>query len=599
MIKIFRFLKPIWFQVLTVITFWGVQAALSLELPKRVGFITAIVTSVGQFTPEEKVAQIWGYGLEMFGFAVLIIGLAIFNSLTNSFVATQFAKNIRSAIFKKTTALSLTEYEKFGTSSLITRTTNDVSQIQQVVLMGTRVSVMAPVMFVVAMINTFTMNSNLVWIFMISVPLIFLVIGFTFLTASPLFDKIQKKTDHLTLVLRESLTGVRVVRAFSRQKKEAERFDQANREQRDATISVTKVMTFLNPFIQVIFDFTYLAVFFVGIASLNGQSEVANLGQLVTVAQYTNQLMFSLLMFAFILVFLPRANASAKRLNQVLDEKTSINDPLHPIPSRKLDGRVEFKNVTFKYADAASPTLINISFVAEPKKVTAIIGSTGSGKSSIINLIPRFHDVNSGEVLVDGVNVKDYPQKVLREKIGFVPQQSLLFSGSIRYNMTYGKTDATDEEIWQALDVAQASNFVRKKERQLDEIVSQTGKNFSGGQKQRLSIARALVKKPEIYVFDDAFSALDYKTDIALRQHLKTYTQQATVIIVAQRVSTIIDADHIVVLNEGAIVGQGTHASLLKTCSVYKEIVYSQLDPEEVSKTIELAHTAIEKTGGE
>lgn len=599
MIKIFRFLKPIWFQVLTVITFWGVQAALSLELPKRVGFITAIVTSIGQYTPEEKVSLIWGYGLEMLGFAVLIIGLAIFNSLTNSFVATQFAKNIRSAIFKKTTALSLTEYEKFGTSSLITRTTNDVSQIQQVVLMGTRVSVMAPVMFVVAMINTFTMNSNLVWIFMISVPLIFLVIGITFLTASPLFEKIQKKTDRLTLVLRESLTGVRVVRAFSRQKKEAERFDQANREQRDATISVTKVMTFLNPFIQVIFDFTYLAVFFVGIASLNGQTEVANLGQLVTVAQYSNQLMFSLLMFAFILVFLPRANASAKRLNEVLDEKTSINDPAAAIPAKKLNGRVEFKDVTFKYADAVSPTLIHISFVAEPKKVTAIIGSTGSGKSSIINLIPRFHDVNSGEVLVDGVNVKDYPQIELRKKIGFVPQQALLFSGSIRYNMTYGKTDATDEEIWQALDVAQASNFVRKKEKKLDEIVSQTGKNFSGGQKQRLSIARALVKKPEIYVFDDAFSALDYKTDIALRQHLKTYTKQATVILVAQRVSTIIDADHIVVLNEGAIVGQGTHATLLKSCSVYKEIVYSQLDPEEVSKTIELAHTAIEKTGGE
>jgi ATP-binding cassette subfamily B protein len=309
--------------------------------------------------------------------------------------------------------------------------------------------------------------------------------------------------------------------------------------------------------------------------------------------------MFSILMFAFILIFFPRANASAKRINEVLDTKTTINDPVKPIQYAKGTGKIEFKNVTFKYQDASAPTLTNISFTAEPKKVTAIIGSTGSGKSSVINLIPRFHDVNEGHILIDGHDVRDFQQLELRSRIGFVPQQALLFSGSIRENMKYGKTSATDEQIWEALEVAQASNFVKKKEKQLDEEVSQTGKNFSGGQKQRLSIARALVKKPEIYIFDDAFSALDYKTDIALRQHLKTYTNNATVIIVAQRVSTIIDADLIVVLHEGNIVGQGKHQDLLKSCSIYKEIVYSQLDPEEINKTLALSQQKLSATGGE
>jgi|688.fasta_scaffold06626_7 ATP-binding cassette subfamily B protein len=596
MFKILRFLKPVLLQVLFVVVFWGAQAVLSLELPKRVGIITETVINGD---PAEKLNIIVTNGGIMLLYALAIIGLAVINSLTNSYVATQFAKHVRDAMFKKATKLSLTEFEKIGTSSLITRTTNDVSQVQQLILLGTRVLVMAPVMFVFAMINTFTLNSSLVWVFAISVPLIFLFIGVGFVFASPLFEKIQKKTDQLTLVLRESLTGVRVVRAFHQQDEQAKRFDLANREQKDATVSVTQLMTSFQPVIQVIFDLTYLAIFFVGISSLDGQAEVANVGNIVTVAQYSNQLMFSILMFAFILIFFPRANASAKRINEVLDTKTTINDPVKPIQYAKGTGKIEFKNVTFKYQDASAPTLTNISFTAEPKKVTAIIGSTGSGKSSVINLIPRFHDVNEGHILIDGHDVRDFQQLELRSRIGFVPQQALLFSGSIRENMKYGKTSATDEQIWEALEVAQASNFVKKKEKQLDEEVSQTGKNFSGGQKQRLSIARALVKKPEIYIFDDAFSALDYKTDIALRQHLKTYTNNATVIIVAQRVSTIIDADLIVVLHEGNIVGQGKHQDLLKSCSIYKEIVYSQLDPEEINKTLALSQQKLSATGGE
>lgn len=595
MFKILRFLKPVLLEVLFVVVFWGAQAVLSLELPRRVGIITQAVIN----NPENKIEIILTNGGIMLLFSLIIIALAIINSLTNSHVATQFAKHVRDAMFKKATKLSLTEFEKFGTSSLITRTTNDVSQVQQLILLGTRVLVMAPVMFVFAMINTFTLNSSLVWVFAISVPLIFLFIGVGFVFASPLFEKIQKKTDQLTLVLRESLTGVRVVRAFHQQDEQAKRFDIANQEQKNATVSVTRLMTSFQPVIQVIFDLTYLAIFFVGISSLDGLTEVANVGNIVTVAQYSNQLMFSILMFAFILIFFPRANASAKRINEVLDTKPSINDPINPIQYAKGTGKIEFKNVSFKYQDASAPTLTSITFTAQPKQVTAIIGSTGSGKSSVINLIPRFHDVTEGAILIDGHDLREFQQLELRSRIGFVPQQALLFSGSIRDNMKYGKTSATDEEIWEALEVAQASNFVKKKEKQLDEEVSQTGKNFSGGQKQRLSIARALVKKPEIYIFDDAFSALDYKTDIALRQQLKTYTNNATVLIVAQRVSTIIDADLIVVLHEGKIVGQGHHQALLKSCSIYKEIVFSQLDPDEINKTLALSQQTLSPTGGE
>jgi ATP-binding cassette subfamily B protein len=595
MFKILRFLKPVLLEVLFVVVFWGAQAVLSLELPRRVGIITQAVIN----NPENKIEIILTNGGIMLLFSLIIIALAIINSLTNSHVATQFAKHVRDAMFKKATKLSLTEFEKFGTSSLITRTTNDVSQVQQLILLGTRVLVMAPVMFVFAMINTFTLNSSLVWVFAISVPLIFLFIGVGFVFASPLFEKIQKKTDQLTLVLRESLTGVRVVRAFHQQDEQAKRFDIANQEQKNATVSVTRLMTSFQPVIQVIFDLTYLAIFFVGISSLDGLTEVANVGNIVTVAQYSNQLMFSILMFAFILIFFPRANASAKRINEVLDTKPSINDPINPIQYAKGTGKIEFKNVSFKYQDASAPTLTSITFTAQPKQVTAIIGSTGSGKSSVINLIPRFHDVTEGAILIDGHDLREFQQLELRSRIGFVPQQALLFSGSIRDNMKYGKTSATDDEIWEALEVAQASNFVKKKEKQLDEEVSQTGKNFSGGQKQRLSIARALVKKPEIYIFDDAFSALDYKTDIALRQQLKTYTNNATVLIVAQRVSTIIDADLIVVLHEGKIVGQGHHQALLKSCSIYKEIVFSQLDPDEINKTLALSQQTLSPTGGE
>lgn len=598
MIKIFRFVLPLWKRLLLISLGFAAMAFLQLQIPRNVGLITNLVLA------DEPTSEILMTGLWMLLLSLGVIALAIGNALLNSSIATGFAKNVRDAVFQKVNQLSLSEFEKFGTSSLITRTTNDVQQIQGIFLFGLRIIITTPVTLVTAITLTLGTNPLLVFVFAVSVPVIFIAIGITFKIASPLFEKVQKKLDQLTLVLRENLTGVRVVRAFNQEKKEAKRFADANEDLTQTNMTVSRTMSYLNPFVSLIFDLTYLSIFFVGFATFDGQALVLGdvnvaFGDILSTAQYSSTLMFSLLMLAAILIMLPRARASAKRINEVLDTHSSIVDPAKPKTSKMTTGKVEFKDVVFQFKDAQQPTLRNISFTANPKQVTAIIGSTGSGKSSIINLIPRFFDVSSGQVLIDEVDVKEMKQTDLRNKIGFVPQQALLFTGSVKQNLTFGKPNATDEEIWQALEVAQADHFIKKYPEQLNVQVSQTGKNFSGGQKQRLSIARALVKKPEIYVFDDAFSALDYKTDIRLRNRLKSYTNSATVIIVAQRVSTIIDADHIVVLHEGQIVGQGKHQTLLTTCEIYKEIVYSQLDPEEVEKTLALTKNDMSLEGSQ
>ncbi len=598
MIKIFRFVLPLWKRLVLISLGFAAMAFLQLQIPRNVGLITNLVLA------DEPTSEILMTGLWMLVLSLGVIALAIGNALLNSSIATGFAKNVRDAVFQKVNQLSLSEFEKFGTSSLITRTTNDVQQIQGIFLFGLRIIITTPVTLVTAITLTLGTNPLLVFVFAVSVPVIFIAIGITFKIASPLFEKVQKKLDQLTLVLRENLTGVRVVRAFNQEKKEAKRFADANEDLTQTNMTVSRTMSYLNPFVSLIFDLTYLSIFFVGFATFDGQELMLGdvnvaFGDILSTAQYSSTLMFSLLMLAAILIMLPRARASAKRINEVLDTHSSIVDPIKPKTSKMTTGKVEFKDVVFQFKDAQQPTLRNISFTAKPKQVTAIIGSTGSGKSSIINLIPRFFDVSAGQVLIDEVDVRDMKQTDLRSKIGFVPQQALLFTGSVKQNLTFGKPNATDEEIWQALEVAQADHFIKKYPEQLNVQVSQTGKNFSGGQKQRLSIARALVKKPEIYVFDDAFSALDYKTDIRLRNRLKSYTNSATVIIVAQRVSTIIDADHIVVLHEGQIVGQGKHQTLLTTCEIYKEIVYSQLDPEEVEKTLALTKNDMSLEGSQ
>ena len=598
MIKIFKYVLPLWKRLILISFGFAFMAFLQLQIPRNVGLITNLVLS------DQPTGEILMTGLWMLALSLGVIALAIGNALLNSSIATGFAKNVRDAVFQKVNQLSLTEFEKFGTSSLITRTTNDVQQIQSIFLFGLRIIITTPVTLITAVSLTLGTNPLLVFVFAVSIPIIFIAIGITFKIASPLFDKVQKKLDHLTLVLRENLTGVRVVRAFNQEMKEAKRFDASNEDLTQTNMFVSRTMSYLNPFVSLIFDLTYLSIFFVGFATFDGQVlELGDVniafGDILSTAQYSSTLMFSLLMFAAILIMLPRARASAKRINEVLDTHSSIVDPTNPKISKLKTGKIEFKDVVFQFKDAQQPTLKNISFTAKPKQVTAIIGSTGSGKSSIINLIPRFFDVTKGQVLIDDVDVREMKQTELRSKIGFVPQQALLFTGTVKHNLSFGKPNATDEDLWQALEVAQADHFIKKYPEQLNVQVSQTGKNFSGGQKQRLSIARALVKKPEIYVFDDAFSALDYKTDIRLRNRLKAYTNSATVIIVAQRVSTIIDADHIVVLHEGEIVGQGKHQALLTTCSIYKEIVYSQLDPEEVEKTLALTQNDMKSEGSQ
>jgi ATP-binding cassette subfamily B protein len=598
MIKIFKYILPLWKKLILISIGFGFMAFFQLQIPREVGRITNFVIQ------QKDTARIIESGLYMLSISLGVISLAIVNSLLNSAIATGFAKNVRQAVFKKVNTLSLTEFEKFGTASLITRTTNDVQQIQGILLFGLRILIMTPVTLATAISLTLDANPFLVYVFAVSVPLIFIALGITFAIATPLFEKVQKKVDKLTSVLRENLTGVRVVRAFSQEAKEAKRFEVANTDLTQTNMTVGRTMSFLNPFVSFVFDLTYLSIFFIGFVTLDGLvMEIDGIslqfGDILATAQYSSTVMFSLLMLAAILIFLPRARASAKRINEVLNTVPSIKDPTSAETKAIIDvgGKIEFKDVTFQFKDAQTPTLKNISFTAEPKKITAIIGSTGSGKSSIINLIPRFFDVNEGQVLIDNVDIRHIKQTELRRRIGFVPQQALLFTGSVKDNLSFGKIDATDEELWTALEVAQAEHFIKKYPEQLNTEVSQTGKNFSGGQKQRLAIARALVKKPEIYIFDDSFSALDYKTDIRLRQRLKTYTQQATVILVAQRVSTIIDADQIIVLDEGQIVGKATHKELLQTCKVYKEIVYSQLDPEEVEKTLSLTQTDLTSEG--
>ena len=634
MIKLLRYLKPYWWQTVIVIVFLVFQSYLSLLLPDCMSKIASMVTDGvsrgdGTYNPENIAGlanfvpfavidgtsrsitgDIWIVGVYMMIISALVFLSTILVSLTVSYIGAGFGKKIRADIFEKVNSFSLGEYEKIGTASLITRTTNDVEQVQQLVVMGLRIIIASPVTLIVAVIMILTKDARLALIIAVTIPIILIVVIVLLAIAGPLFKKIQDATDRVTMVLRESLTGIRVIRAFNQEEKEAKRFDEANLDMTKIMTKVGRVMSVANPIISILFNLTYIAIYFFGFSLIDGtvfnpllnsqNTAMANLGNIMASAQYAMQIMMAFMMMSFLLIMIPRATTSAKRINEVLDVNNAIIDPKIPVkPNTDIKGVIEFKNVTFTFPDAAVPTLSNISFKTRPGSTTAIIGSTGSGKSSIINLIPRFFDVTQGEVLVDGIKTDQYRQIDLRNKIGFVPQQALLFSGTIKDNIKFGNPNASDEDVVAALDVAQASHFVSKKENGINSPVSQGGKNFSGGQKQRLAIARALARKAEIYVFDDSFSALDFKTDIKLRTALKEYTKNASVIIVAQRVSTIIDADNIIVLNDGKIVGQGTHNTLLNSCDVYKEIVFSQLDKDEIKKTIELSKQVSNVEGGD
>jgi ATP-binding cassette subfamily B protein len=476
---------------------------------------------------------------------------------------------------------SLHEFDKYGAASMITRTTNDITQVQTVLVMGLRFLVFSPIMMVGGIIMALVKDRHLTLVLLATLPFMIIFMGIVAGVIVPMFGKMQDKLDRVNLVLRESLTGIRVIRAFNRQRSEGARFEVANRELTDVSIWVNKIMAMMQPIMMLIMNVTTLAVIWYG-GLLVGQN-LLQIGDMMAFLQYAMLIMFSIIMVTIMFIMIPRAQASAVRINEVLDLKPEIVDPVPAKQPGDQRGQVEFQDVTFSYPGAEIPAISHISFTTGPGEVTAIIGGTGSGKSTLINLIPRFYDIDSGCILVDGVDIREMTMHDLRRRIGFVPQTPILFSGTIAGNIRYGKDDASDEEVTHAAEVAQASEFIVALPDGFDSEVAQGGTNLSGGQKQRLSIARALVRKPGIYVLDEAFSALDFKTDARLRAALKKETTASTVIIIAQRVGTVMDSDRIIVLDGGQIVGMGKHRDLLDTCQVYREIVSSQLSEEEIA----------------
>ena len=521
-------------------------------------------------------------GLQMLGIAFISMASAITIMLLSARVAAKLGNTLRDKVFKKVLSFSTKEFNEFSTASLITRSTNDIQQIQMLITMLFRVVVYAPIIGIGGFIRVLTnSDTSMAWIIGLAILCIIGIVGTLFLLTMPKFKKLQDLVDKLNLVSREILTGLPVIRAFNTEKKEEKRFDSANKNLMKASIFVNRSMSMMMPLLMFIMNSITLLIVWVG--GHNVDSGIMQVGDMMAFIQYTMQIVMSFLMISMISIMLPRAAVSAKRINEVIDTTPSIKDK---DKTKDFDddkkGLVEFKDVSFKYPDADSEILEDISFTAEPGKTTAIIGSTGSGKSTVVNLIPRFYDVTGGELLIDGVNIKDVSQRELRSKIGFVPQKGMLFTGTIRSNIKYGNPSMSDEDMIKAATIAQATEFIESKPKKYDEEISQGGTNVSGGQRQRLSIARAIATDPEIFVFDDSFSALDLKTDSKLRAALKEKTENKTVIIIAQRISTILDADKIIVLEEGKIVGIGKHEELMKNCEIYKQIALSQLSKEEL-----------------
>ncbi len=574
MIKMFRHYRPFVGIILVTVALIGIQSFAELLLPALMQNI--IDVSIVNKDYRDVILRAAVMLLVVIAEFAAVVGIGYFSAK----ISAGISRDLRRKVFDKAEQFSLQEFDRFGTSSMITRTTNDITQIQNFTVMFLRIVVMAPIMCIGGLVMAFATDSALAVYVLMAMPLVVLAIAFVAKKGMPLFHSMQEKIDRLNRITRENLTGMRVVKAFLKTDYEIRRFDDANEDLTRTTIRVQRIMGGLMPLLMLIMNVAAVAITWAGAGNIaEGTLEV---GQLVAFTQYVMLIMMSLTMMSMIFVMLPRAVVSANRINEVLDTEPSVSDGEKPEVSADRKGYVEFRSVSFSYPNADEAVLKNISFTACPGQTTAFIGSTGSGKSTIINLIPRLYDVTEGEILVDGIDVRDYSQEELRDKIGFVPQKGVLFSGTIGENLRFGREDATEEELWHAAEIAQAADFIRAKPEGMEEHISQGGKNVSGGQKQRLAIARALVKKPEIYIFDDSFSALDFKTDAALRGALKSETRESTVFIVAQRVSTILDADRIVVLDDGQISGIGTHRELLEHCPVYREIVESQLSKEEM-----------------
>ena len=584
MIKIFKqFNKKDWALVFAVAILIVFQVWLDLKLPDYMSEITRILQSEGYIIKDILVQG--GYML-LCAFGSL--GSAVIVGYITSFISADFSMNLRRRIFKKVEDFSMREIKKFETSSLITRTTNDVTQLEMLVAMGMQLIIKAPVMCIWAI--TKIINKNIEWSLLVlaGVAILLVTIGILLKIVYPRFEKVQKLIDGVNGVTRESVTGIRVVRAFNAEEYQENRFDKVNNDLTNMQLFNQKCFAILDPIMNIVMHFLTLGIYFIGaylIDAAHMVDKITLFSNMVVFSSYGMQVIMSFLMLAMIFMILPRASVSAKRINEVLDEELSLKDGTLDGNEALEVGTVEFKNVSFKYPDASEYVLKDISFKVNKGETVAFIGSTGSGKSTLINLIPRFYDATEGEVLIDGINIRDYKLKELHNKIGYVPQKAVMFMGSVKSNVGYGSVNGTKPtlgKIKEATDVAQASSFIKEMDGEYEAHIALGGTNVSGGQKQRLSIARAIARDPEIYIFDDSFSALDFKTDATLRRALKEYTKDATSIIVAQRVGTIINADKIVVLNEGECVGIGTHKELLKSCKVYQEIALSQLSKEEL-----------------
>ncbi len=610
--KLLKYLKPYWFKVVIIFVLVSLVAVGTLLLPDFMSDIIGegITAEYQEYNPltdsfeivdscnveanpdtcivnqRSDLSIIIKYGSYMLG-VTLISSLAFIAMMyLSSDVGAKFGRDIRKDYYKTITNVSVYETDKFGTSTLITRVSNDIMQVQNFMTMALRLLLRIPIVFIGASIFAFQKSVVLSIPIFVGVLILSILIIVVFIIVVPLFKLVQKKIDKLTLVTRESIKGVRVIRAFGQGESDVNRFQETNQELTMVNYKAGRIIAFLNPLINMIFNLVIIGVTFTAFQMvLSGTlMDYRGLGDVSAIIQYATLILFSILMLTFTFIMFPRAQVSAKRIQEVLMLVTSVEDTENgSYDDFDFKGKVEFKDVCFKFPDAEVNVLDNINFAAKPGETIAIIGSTGSGKSTVVNLMPRFFDTSCGEILIDGINIKDIKLKKLRSLIGFVPQTASLFSGTIKSNIAYGIDNPSEEEIKQAAEIAQASEFIEELDDKYESVVEQGGVNFSGGQKQRLSIARAIIRKPKIYIFDDSFSALDFKTDATLRAQLKKSVKEATVFIVAQRIGTIMNADKIIVLHEGKIVGAGTHKELLKTSEVYREIALSQLDEEEIA----------------
>lgn len=584
MIKLLKNLpKRNWFMMLFAIGFVVLQVWLDLTIPDYMADITALVQTDGS-----KMADIMAAGGKMLLCAFGSLAATVVVAIISSRIASDFSAVLRAKLFNKVQGFSMEEIGRFSTASLITRSTNDVTQVQMFVTMGFQVLIKAPILAIWAVCKISAKSWQWTFSTGVAVAVLLIVVGLCVLIALPKFKKLQELTDDINRVTRENITGINVVRAYNAEKYQENKFETANNNLTKTQLFTSRTMSFMMPGIQLIMSGLPLAIYWIGAYLINKadmMSKITLFSDMVTFSSYAMQIVMAFMMMVMVFIILPRASVAAKRINEVLDTEATIEDGDKDIKDSGIRGEIEFKNVNFKYPDAEDYVLSDISFSVKKGETLAIIGATGCGKSTVINLIPRFYDVTEGEVLVDGVNVKDYKQKELRNKIGYVSQKATLFGGTVKSNIAYGdngKDGFMESDIVDSVYVAQAAEFVEKMDEGYDSYIAQGGGNLSGGQKQRLSIARAVCRHPEIFIFDDSFSALDYRTDRALRSALKKECADATKIIVAQRIGTIRDADKIIVLENGTIAGMGKHDELMKNCEVYRQIAYSQLSKEEL-----------------